>query len=155
MTIILETTLPGLELYARGKVRDVYRDDDRLLIVATDRISAFDCVMPNGIPDKGKILTALSLFWFQKFAEQFEHHLISSDVRAYPARLQPFAEQRQDFRWPVSRVIATRGFGLPVRLLGLGTDAQVMAVQFIKAALAQTQLIPGIGQRDLLGTESG
>ena len=52
----------------RGKVRDVYDLGDKLLIVATDRISAFDCVMPNGIPDKGKILTALSLFWFEQFA---------------------------------------------------------------------------------------
>jgi phosphoribosylaminoimidazole-succinocarboxamide synthase len=77
----------------RGKVRDVYDLGDVLLIVATDRISAFDCVMPNGIPDKGKILTNLSLFWFQKFGQQFEHHLISADVRAYPARLSPFADQ--------------------------------------------------------------
>jgi len=77
----------------RGKVRDVYDLGDVLLIVATDRISAFDCVMPNGIPEKGKILTALSLFWFQKFGAQFEHHLIASDVRAFPARLQPFADQ--------------------------------------------------------------
>ncbi len=76
----------------RGKVRDVYDLGDVLLIVATDRISAFDCVMPNGIPDKGKILTALSLFWFHKFADQFEHHLISADVRAYPARLAAFAD---------------------------------------------------------------
>lgn len=77
----------------RGKVRDVYDLGDVLLIVATDRISAFDCVMPNGIPDKGRILTTLSLFWFHKFAEQFDHHLITADVRAYPARLQPFADQ--------------------------------------------------------------
>ena len=62
----------------RGKVRDVYDLGDRLLIVATDRISAFDCIMPNGIPDKGKILTALSLFWFEKFADRFANHLIST-----------------------------------------------------------------------------
>ena len=61
---IIETHLTGLKLLTRGKVRDVYDLDDRLLIVATDRISAFDCVMPNGIPGKGKILTAMSLFWF-------------------------------------------------------------------------------------------
>ena len=60
----------------RGKVRDVYDLGDSLLIVATDRISAFDVIMPNGIPDKGKILTALSLFWFEKFGGQFEHHLL-------------------------------------------------------------------------------
>lgn len=79
----------------RGKVRDVYDLGDQLLIVATDRISAFDCVMPNGIPDKGSILTALSLFWFEKFAGHFENHLITSEVSAYPASVRPFADQLQ------------------------------------------------------------
>jgi phosphoribosylaminoimidazole-succinocarboxamide synthase len=77
----------------RGKVRDVYDLGDALLIVATDRISAYDCVMPNGIPDKGKILTALSLFWFQRFAGKFENHLIATEVARYPANLRPFAPQ--------------------------------------------------------------
>jgi phosphoribosylaminoimidazole-succinocarboxamide synthase len=77
----------------RGKVRDVYDLGASLLIVATDRISAFDCVMPNGIPDKGKVLTALSLFWFERFAREFPNHLIASDVAEYPPHLQPFAPQ--------------------------------------------------------------
>jgi phosphoribosylaminoimidazole-succinocarboxamide synthase len=78
----------------RGKVRDVYDLDDRhLLIVATDRISAYDCVMPNGIPGKGKILTALSLFWFEKFAAEFENHLIATDVKHYPQDVQPYADE--------------------------------------------------------------
>jgi len=77
----------------RGKVRDVYDLGDALLIIATDRISAFDCIMPNGIPDKGKILTALSLFWFQRFAGRFEHHLLAADVKDYPADLQKYADQ--------------------------------------------------------------
>jgi phosphoribosylaminoimidazole-succinocarboxamide synthase len=78
----------------RGKVRDVYDlDDRRLLIVATDRISAYDCVMPNGIPGKGKILTALSLFWFEKFASECENHLIATDVKDYPADVQPYADE--------------------------------------------------------------
>jgi phosphoribosylaminoimidazole-succinocarboxamide synthase len=77
----------------RGKVRDVYDLGSSLLIVATDRISAFDCVMPNGIPDKGKVLTALSLFWFERFAREFPNHLIASDVAEYPHHLQPFAPQ--------------------------------------------------------------
>ena len=77
----------------RGKVRDVYDLGDRLLIVATDRISAFDCVMPNGIPDKGKILTRLSLFWFDLFRADFENHLIASDPSDYPAALAPYAGQ--------------------------------------------------------------
>ncbi len=76
----------------RGKVRDVYDLDGQLLIVATDRISAFDCIMPNGIPDKGKILTALSLFWFD-WLKDVENHLIAADVSEYPRSLAPFAEQ--------------------------------------------------------------
>jgi phosphoribosylaminoimidazole-succinocarboxamide synthase len=67
----------------------VYDLGGELLIVATDRISAFDCIMPNGIPDKGKILTALSLFWFEKFGQQFENHLITADFARYPASLTP------------------------------------------------------------------
>jgi phosphoribosylaminoimidazole-succinocarboxamide synthase len=77
----------------RGKVRDVYDLGERLLIVATDRISAFDCVMPNGIPDKGKILTALSLFWFDKFAGRFENHLLESDASRFPSELRRFQGQ--------------------------------------------------------------
>jgi phosphoribosylaminoimidazole-succinocarboxamide synthase len=79
----------------RGKVRDVYDVGEHLLIVATDRISAFDVVMPNGIPEKGKILTALSLFWFQKFAGEFENHLVSADIAKYPPPLREHAAQIQ------------------------------------------------------------
>jgi phosphoribosylaminoimidazole-succinocarboxamide synthase len=76
----------------RGKVRDVYDLGENLLIIATDRISAFDCVMPNGIPDKGRVLTALSLFWFGLFSD-VENHLIATDVADYPAKVQPYADQ--------------------------------------------------------------
>jgi phosphoribosylaminoimidazole-succinocarboxamide synthase len=79
----------------RGKVRDVYDLGDRLLIVATDRISAYDVIMPNGIPDKGRILNALTLFWFEKFGRQFEHHLITARFKDYPKELQKFGEQLQ------------------------------------------------------------
>ena len=77
----------------RGKVRDVYDLGDSLLIVATDRISAFDCIMPNGIPGKGQILTALSLFWFEKFAADFENHLIATEIKDYPKNVQAFHDQ--------------------------------------------------------------
>ena len=77
----------------RGKVRDVYDLGETLLIVATDRISAFDVIMPNGIPDKGKMLTALSLFWFEKFAGDFPNHLIATEVADYPQALHPFRDQ--------------------------------------------------------------
>jgi phosphoribosylaminoimidazole-succinocarboxamide synthase len=79
----------------RGKVRDVYDLGDQLLIVATDRISAYDVVMPNGIPDKGKILTALSIFWFEKFRHGFDHHVITAKFKDYPRQLQKFGDQLQ------------------------------------------------------------
>jgi len=88
---LLQSSLPFP--VRRGKVRDVYDLGQQLLIVATDRISAFDCVMPNGIPDKGTILTALSLFWFEKFAEKFENHLISANIFDYPSSLKPHRYQ--------------------------------------------------------------
>jgi phosphoribosylaminoimidazole-succinocarboxamide synthase len=91
--VILETNLPGVPLLARGKVRDIYDLGDQLLIVATDRISAFDVVMPNGIPDKGRVLTAMSLFWFDLTKDLVENHLITADVSAYPASLLPYSDQ--------------------------------------------------------------
>src|SRR3954467_8905851 len=88
---LMQTELPFP--VRRGKVRDVYDLGDALLIVATDRISAFDVIMTQGIPDKGRILTALSLFWFEKFGREFENHLIATDVKDYPARLRPYDAQ--------------------------------------------------------------
>ena len=90
---LLETCLEGVPLFARGKVRDVYDLDDRLLIVATDRISAYDVVMPNGIPGKGKILTEMSLFWFDRLAGLVRDHLISGNVDEYPEEVQPYKDQ--------------------------------------------------------------
>jgi phosphoribosylaminoimidazole-succinocarboxamide synthase len=88
---LLQSSLPFP--VRRGKVRDVYDLGQQLLIVATDRISAFDCIMPNGIPEKGKILTSLSLFWFSKFAGKFENHLIAADVAKYPSTLKDYRDQ--------------------------------------------------------------
>jgi phosphoribosylaminoimidazole-succinocarboxamide synthase len=90
---ILNTELEGLTLHRRGKVRDVYEIDDRLLIVATDRISAFDYVLGSGIPDKGKVLTQLSAFWFERMGDLVPHHLISTDVQAFPEPARRHAEQ--------------------------------------------------------------
>ena len=89
---LLQSTLPFP--VRRGKVRDVYDLGDMMLIVATDRISAFDVVMPNPIPGKGKVLTAISLFWFEKFGE-IRNHLIASEVKSYPDKLKPYADQLQ------------------------------------------------------------
>jgi phosphoribosylaminoimidazole-succinocarboxamide synthase len=90
---IFETKLPGVELYARGKVRDVYAAGDTLVIVATDRLSAFDCVLPSPIPDKGRVLTALTLFWLDLLKSVVPNHFISSDVSDFPAQFHPFRDQ--------------------------------------------------------------
>jgi phosphoribosylaminoimidazole-succinocarboxamide synthase len=87
--VVLETNLSGLTLARRGKVRDVYDLGDQLLIVATDRISAFDYVLGSGIPDKGRVLTQLSAFWFGKIADLTPHHLISVKVDEFPAATRP------------------------------------------------------------------
>jgi phosphoribosylaminoimidazole-succinocarboxamide synthase len=94
--VVLQTDYPELELWASGKVRDIYRvDNDRLLFVATDRISAFDYVLATGIPEKGKVLTQLSIFWFQFLKSTVQNHMITAEVSEYPASLQPhFAELR-------------------------------------------------------------
>lgn len=88
---LIESQIPGLPPPRRGKVRDVYDLGDKMLLVATDRISAFDVVMPNGIPDKGRILNGLSVFWFQLLS-WMPNHLITADVDAYPAALQGVKE---------------------------------------------------------------
>jgi len=90
---LLETNFPTLKLHARGKVRDIYLVGDDLLLVATDRISAFDHVLATGIPDKGKILTQISLFWFKLLADLVPNHLITADLDKYPVALQPYREQ--------------------------------------------------------------
>ena len=81
---VVETSLPGLKLLGRGKVRDIYDVDGKLLLVASDRLSAFDVVMPDGIPGKGKVLTQISAFWFGMLEDIVPNHMISIDVDAFP-----------------------------------------------------------------------
>jgi len=92
-TTVSETSLPNLDLVKRGKVRDIYDLGDALLMVASDRISAFDVVMPEAIPDKGKILNQISLFWFEIMAPIVANHVISGDVAAFPASCKPYAAE--------------------------------------------------------------
>jgi len=95
-SVLLQTDFPELKLHASGKVRDVYLlDQERLLFVATDRISAFDYVLATGIPHKGRVLTQISLFWFEFLGDLVPNHLIAADVRQYPAALQKYADQLQ------------------------------------------------------------
>ena len=92
--VLLQTDFPGLHLFASGKVRDVYKlGADHLLFVATDRISAFDYVLATGIPQKGRVLTQISLFWFEFLKDVVPNHLITAEVNQYPAEVQQYASQ--------------------------------------------------------------
>jgi phosphoribosylaminoimidazole-succinocarboxamide synthase len=95
-SVISVTEFKTLPLKGRGKVRDIYDLGDRLLIVATDRISAFDVVMPNPVPDKGRVLTQLSKFWFDLTKEVVPNHLISTEVRDFPDACRPYEEILKD-----------------------------------------------------------
>ena len=92
-SVITSTDLPGIERVAQGKVRDVYAVGGDLLIVATDRISAFDCILPQGIPGKGRVLTQMSIFWFEFLKDLVPNHLIATDVSDFPAPLREFRDQ--------------------------------------------------------------
>lgn len=91
--LVLKTDFPDLKLAGRGKVRDIYDLDDSLLIVTTDRISAFDVIMNEGIPDKGYVLTQISAFWFRQMEDIIPNHIISTDVKDFPAECQKYAAQ--------------------------------------------------------------
>jgi phosphoribosylaminoimidazole-succinocarboxamide synthase len=92
--VLLQTDFSDLELFASGKVRDVYQvGSDHLLFVATDRISAFDYVLATGIPHKGRVLTQLSLFWFEFLKDLVPNHLVTADVNAYPAEVRRYADR--------------------------------------------------------------
>src|SRR6516165_10112461 len=91
--VLLQTDFPELSLHARGKVRDLYSLNGQLLFVATDRISAFDYVLATGIPEKGRVLTQLSLFWFDFLKGIVANHLVTADVTQYPAELQKYADR--------------------------------------------------------------
>src|SRR5262245_24918384 len=90
--VVMKTDIPEFTLLSRGKVRDVYDLGANLLIVATDRISAFDYVLGTGIPDKGKVLTMLSVFWFERFKDLVPSHLVSVAVRDFPSPASRYAE---------------------------------------------------------------
>src|SRR5512136_652123 len=87
---LLNTDFPGMELISTGKVRDIYALDPYLLIVATDRISAFDVIMPNPAPGKGEVLTRMSAFWFEKMGDIIPNHVVSTNPDEYPAVCAPY-----------------------------------------------------------------
>ncbi len=146
--VITETNLP-LPVFGKGKVRDTYDLGDRLLMVATDRISAFDSVMPNGIPDKGRGLTALSAFWFARTAEIIPNHVISMDPADLPAdlRAQPALVDEIAGRFMLVRKAKRLDFECVVRgyLAGSGWADYQRA-----GAVCGVALPPGLRQADAL-----
>ncbi len=100
---LIATEFEDLQLFARGKVRDLYAVGDLLLMVATDRISAFDYVLPTGIPGKGRVLTQISLFWFDYLSDLVPNHLVTADVEKYPAELKPYQDELRDRSMLVNR----------------------------------------------------
>lgn len=92
MDLVLKTEMPDIGEPRRGKVRDIYDLGEHLLLVVTDRVSAFDVIMPNGIPGKGKVLTAISLFWFSQMKDIVENHVVATEVRDYPEALHKYSD---------------------------------------------------------------
>ncbi len=92
MKIVLKTDFPDIRLLKRGKVRDIYEHDELLLLVATDRISAFDVVLPSGIPEKGRVLTQLSIYWFKQMEDIIPNHLVAIDIKDFPKSMHKYAE---------------------------------------------------------------
>lgn len=90
--VLIESDLKDVKLIRRGKVRDVYEVDDYLLIITTDRISAFDVVLPNGIPGKGNVLTRISIFWFNHMKDIIENHIVATEVKNYPKILHKYKD---------------------------------------------------------------
>ncbi|MFI5380182.1 MAG: phosphoribosylaminoimidazolesuccinocarboxamide synthase [Tepidisphaerales bacterium] len=141
---LLKSTLPLP--CRRGKVRDVYDLGETLLIVATDRISAFDVIMPNGIPDKGRILTAISLFWFRRFASFFQNHLIATDVADYPGGVHAYRNQLEGRSMLVKKAAV-----LPIECVARGYLAGSGWKEYQKTqSVCGVHLPPGLRQCDQL-----
>lgn len=116
MQVVTETNIKEFPLLSRGKVRDIYEiDEQTLLLITTDRMSAFDVIMSSPIPYKGVILNSITVFWMEKFSHIVENHLIESDVRRFPAALQPYADELEG-----RSVLVKRAKPLPVECIVRG-----------------------------------
>ena len=144
--VLTQSDLEDIQLVKRGKVRDVYEVDDKLLIVASDRMSAFDVVMDDPIPDKGRILTAISLFWFRKLSSVIENHVISSDLSEYPEVCRKYASQ---LRGRSMLVVKTRP--LPIECIVRGYLSGSGWQEYIKTeAVCGISLPTGLVESDKL-----
>jgi phosphoribosylaminoimidazole-succinocarboxamide synthase len=143
---LLETRIPGLALWRRGKVRDVYDLGDRLLIVATDRLSAFDVVLPTGIPQKGVVLTQLSLFWFRLLRDVVPNHVLAADVDEYGPDLARHRDQLEG-----RSMIVVKTDPLPVECVVRGYLAGSGFKDYqASGAVCGLTLLPGLREADRL-----
>ena len=143
---LLDTSCPTLSLVRRGKVRDVYAVGDDLVMVATDRISAFDYVLGSGIPDKGRILTQLSAFWFARTRHIVANHVIETDARRYPAAALPYADQFEG-----RSMLVRRTTPLPVECVARGyLSGSGWKDYTATGALCGHALPPGLRESDRL-----
>ncbi len=146
-SVLLQTDFPELELYASGKVRDVYRlDNEHLLFVATDRISAFDYVLATGIPHKGSVLTQISLFWFDFLKDIVPNHLVTADVSRYPANVKKYASQLRG-----RSMMVVRGDMFPVECVVRGYLSGSGWKEYKESGkVCGIQLPPGLKESDKL-----
>jgi phosphoribosylaminoimidazole-succinocarboxamide synthase len=146
MPPVLETSFTDLTLHGRGKVRDIYQVGDDLLLVATDRISAFDYVLGSGIPDKGKVLTQLSAFWFERMDDLVPHHVIATDVTTYPAPLQKYAAELKG-----RSMLCRRTRPIPIECVARGYLSGSGWKEYQKTGqVCGVQLPPGLRESDRL-----
>ncbi len=147
MASIFETQLPGVELVARGKVRDIYAAGDHLVIVATDRLSAFDYVLPTPIRDKGKVLTALTIFWLDQLRDIVPNHLVSANVADYPPEFQAYRDQLEGRSMLVNRAkmidveCVARGYVSGSGWKDYRRDGRICGIQ-LPAGLQESEQLP-------------
>jgi phosphoribosylaminoimidazole-succinocarboxamide synthase len=144
---VFETHLPRVELVARGKVRDIYAAGDHLVIVATDRLSAFDYVLPTPIRDKGKVLTALTIFWLDQLRDIVPNHLVSANVSDYPPEFQVYRDQLEGRSMLVSRAkmidveCVARGYVSGSGWKDYRRDGRICGIQ-LPAGLQESERLP-------------
>lgn len=146
MRVITQTDFPGIHKIAQGKVRDLYQVGELLLIVATDRLSAYDVVLPDGIPDKGRVLNLLSFFWFEKFAKFVPNHVVTTVVDKFPKELSPYREVLEG-----RAMLCRRAKPLPVECVVRGYLAGSGWIDYQKTGVVcGIKLPPGLDQAEKL-----
>lgn len=148
MNVISKSDLGSLPIFKRGKVRDVYDFGNSLLVVATDRISAFDVIMPNPVPSKGQILNSISSFWFDKTRHIIQNHLISSDVERFPEACGPFTEMLRG-----RSMMVRKSHALPIECIVRGYMAGSAWNEYQKSgAVCGIKLPPGLKESQRLSS---